>query len=295
MKNIRQSAVAGTFYPRYKPDLLNILKDSFLNSEFGPGEEPKSLNQDKRSIIGGVSPHAGYMYSGCCAAFTYLNLFKERVPDTVLILGNDHHGYRKVALMKEGEWETPLGNLLIDDNLSNKILDNSTIIIEDESAFIGFPYGREHNIEVQLPFIKYCAQNKDVKILPIKVSMKEFSQLDKISTEIASVIKSSSKDVVIVASSDMTHKEIFSIEDLNKFKERDKKVIDAFIEFNPEKTLKTASSTTVCGSQTITTLMLICQKLNVSKGKLLKYYTSSEKTGNYSGYCVGYFSGIIIK
>lgn len=295
MKIIRKAIVAGSFYPRYKPDLLNILEDSFTNKEFGPGEVPKSLNQEQRSIIGGVSPHAGYIYSGCCAAFTYLNLFKERIPDTVILLGTDHIGYGKVGLMKEGEWETPLGNLSIDDNLSNKILEISNTIIEDESAFIGHPYGREHNIEVQLPFIKYCAQDKDVRILPIKVAVKEFNLLDKISTEIASIIKSYSKDVVIVASSDMTHKEISNIEELNKFKERDQKVIDAFIEFNPEKTLKTASSTTVCGSQTITTLMLICKKLNMSKGKLLKYYTSSEKTGNYSGYCVGYFSGIIVK
>lgn len=295
MKIIRKAIVAGSFYPRYKPDLLNILEDSFTNMEFGPGEAPKSLNQEQRSIIGGVSPHAGYIYSGCCAAFTYLNLFKERIPDTVILLGTDHIGYGKVGLMKEGEWETPLGNLSIDDNLSNKILEISNTIIEDESAFIGHPYGREHNIEVQLPFIKYCAQDKDVRILPIKVAVKEFNLLDKISTEIASIIKSYSKDVVIVASSDMTHKEISNIEELNKFKERDQKVIDAFIEFNPEKTLKTASSTTVCGSQTITTLMLICKKLNTSKGKLLKYYTSSEKTGNYSGYCVGYFSGIIVK
>jgi len=41
--------------------------------------------------------------------------------------------------------------------------------------------------------------------------------------------------------------------------------------------------------------MMICKNLNASKGKLLKYYTSSEKTGNISGYCVGYFSGVLMK
>ena len=76
---IRKAAVAGSFYPRYKPDLITILKESFNNKEFGPGEEPETNNQDQRSIIGGVSPHAGYIYSGCCAAFTYLNLFRERI------------------------------------------------------------------------------------------------------------------------------------------------------------------------------------------------------------------------
>jgi len=292
---IRKAAVAGSFKPRYKPDLLTILKESFTNTEFGPGEELKTLNQKQRSIIGGVSPHAGYLYSGSCAAFTYLNLFKEKIPDTIVLLGTDHIGYGKVALMKEGEWETPLGNLLIDDDLSNEILENSKTIIEDESAFIGFPFGREHNIEVQLPFIKYCAQDSDVKILPITIAINDFSTLEKLSAEIAPVIKSFKKDVVIIASSDMTHKEIHGVEGLNQVKEKDQKVIDAFLKFNPEKTLKAASNTTVCGSQTITTLMLICDKLGETETKLLKYYTSSEKTGNYSGSCVGYFSGIITK
>ncbi|MFX1409593.1 MAG: AmmeMemoRadiSam system protein B [Promethearchaeota archaeon] len=291
---IRKPAVAGSFYPRYKPDLLNIIKKSFLNSEFGPGEDPKSLNKDQRTIIGGVSPHAGYVYSGCCAAFTYLNLFKEKIPDTIIILGTDHIGYGKIALMNKGEWETPLGNLEIDEELSKEILDISNTIINDESAFIGFPFEREHNIEVQLPFIKYCSDDKDVKIIPIIISVKDFEILNKLSNDIANAIKTYNKDVVVIASSDMTHKEVYNADQLKQFKERDQKVINAFIELDPQKTLEAASKTTVCGSQTITSLMLICKHLNVTKGKLLKYYTSSERTDNY-GYCVGYFSGVLIK
>ncbi|MFX1586962.1 MAG: AmmeMemoRadiSam system protein B [Promethearchaeota archaeon] len=292
---IRKAIVAGSFYPRYKPDLLNILKESFTDNKFGPDKEPKTLNQEQRSIIGGVSPHAGYIYSGCCAAFTFLNLFKEKVPDTVIILGTDHVGYSGVALMDEGEWETPLGNLTIDNELSKRILDISKTIVKDESAFIGFPFGREHNIEVQLPFIKYCSHDKDIKIIPIKVSTRKYSVLENLAEDISQAIKSYEKDVVIVASSDMTHREIRGPDDLKKFKEGDQKVIDAFVELNPSKTLEAASKTTVCGPQTITSLMLTCKKLNATEGKLLKYYTSSEKTGKYDGYCVGYFSGIIIK
>ncbi len=292
---IRKAAVAGSFYPRYKPDLINILKESFINKEFGPGEELKTLNQGQRSIIGGVSPHAGYVYSGCCAAFTYLNLFKERIPDTVIVLGTDHIGYGKIGLMDEGEWETPLGNISIDEKLSEKILKNSEIIKKDESAFIGFPFGREHNIEVQLPFIKYCAQEKDVKFIPITISNKDFNVLNRLASDIAKAIQSYDKDVVIVASSDMTHKEVYDSKQLDKFKERDQQVIDAFIKGDPKNTLEAASKTTVCGPQTITSLMMICKNLNATKGKLLKYYTSSERTGNISGYCVGYLSCVLMK
>ncbi|MFX1364047.1 MAG: AmmeMemoRadiSam system protein B [Promethearchaeota archaeon] len=292
---IRKAAAAGSFYPRYKPDLISVLKDSFLNEKFGPGEEPKTLNQAQRTIIGGVSPHAGYIYSGCCSAFTFLNLFKERIPDTVIVLGTDHIGYGKVALMDEGEWETPLGNISIDKELSNKILEHSKNIKNDESAFMGYPFGREHNIEVQLPFIKFCSQEKNVKFIPIKISTKNFNVLSQISLDISKAINTFDKDVVIVASSDMTHKEIYDSKQLVEFKELDQRVIDAFVDLNPEKTLEMASKTTVCGPQTITTLMMISKNLNASKSKLLQYYTSSEKTGNISGYCVGYFSGILIE
>ncbi len=292
---IRKAAVAGSFYPGNRPDLIKIMKESFLDSEFGPGKEFETLNMDKRTVIGGVSPHAGYVYSGCAAAFTFLYLFQEKIPDTVIVLGTDHIGYGKIGLMEEGEWETPLGNISIDEELSKAILDCSETITNDESAFIGFPFGREHNIEVQLPFIKYCSQDKIVKFVPIKISTKAFNVLNKVASDISRAIESYDKDVVIVASSDMTHKEVYDSKQLAKFKEKDQKVIDSFVALNPEKTLNAASETTVCGSQTITSLMLICKNLNASKGKLLQYYTSSEKTGNISGYCVGYFSGIIIK
>ncbi|MFW9901506.1 MAG: AmmeMemoRadiSam system protein B [Candidatus Thorarchaeota archaeon] len=291
----RRAAVAGSFYPRYKPDLIKIIRESFLDKKFGPGEDFETLNKDERTVIGGVSPHAGYVYSGCAAAFTYLNLFQEKIPDSVIVLGTDHIGYGKIALMDEGEWETPLGNIAIDSELSQKILDNSEIILNDESAFMGFPFGREHNIEVQLPFIKYCSKEKDVKFIPIKVATKDLNIISRFSYDIAQSIKSYDKDVIIVASSDMTHKEVYDSKQLVKFKETDQKVIDSFISFNPEKTFEAASRTTVCGAQTITSLMMISKDLNASKGKLLQYYTSSEKTGSISGYCVGYFSGVLMK
>jgi AmmeMemoRadiSam system protein B len=289
---IRRAEFAGSWYRGSKSELTKALERYFLDKNFGPGELPKTISSKSRTIIGGVSPHAGHEYSGPCAAFTFLNLFKERIPDTVIILGTDHRGYRKIALLEEGEWETPLGNLKIDAELSNKILENSQNIISDNSAFlIG-----EHNIEIQLPFVKYCAQDKDVKLVTIKITPRiNFNIMDEISSDIANAIKAIDKDVVIVASSDMTHDSVLNEEQLKKFKEIDRAVINGFQKLDPNETLNAALKTSVCGPQTITTLVLIGKKLNVSQGKLLKYYTSAEKTGSLGGYCVGYFSGIIIK
>ena len=291
---IRKASHAGSWYPGKKEALIKDLESSFSDSKFGPGELPESLNIEKRTILGGISPHAGYSFSGRCAAFTYSNLFKEKIPDTVIVLGTDHVGYGGVALLGDGAWETPLGNLEIDIELSQKILDNSDIIIDDSSAFSGF-MEQEHNIEIQLPFIKYCAKDKDVKIVTIKMGgKKEYSLFEALANEIATSIKAVNKDVIIIASSDMSHKNVSNEEQLNQFKRIDHDIIDAFVEFDSKKTLSAASKTTVCGAQTITTLMLICKILDCNIGKLLKYYTSTDVRGEY-GYCVGYFSGILMK
>jgi AmmeMemoRadiSam system protein B len=297
----RKAAVAGSFYPRFKPDLLKILNESFENDEFGPGKKCESQNKQKRTIFGGVSPHAGYTYSGCAAAHTYLNLFKEKIPDTVIVLGTDHQGYSGIGLMKEGTWETPLGNIKIDKELAKNILEKSEKIKEDDSAFMGFPFGREHNIEVQLPFIKYCAGDKDTEFIPIKFGVRDYDELENISKHIASAISEIDKDIVIVASSDMTHKQPKNIReptaDLKDMKKKDQAVIDAFIELDPKNTFNAASNTTVCGSQTITTLMLTCIKMGCNKAEKLQYYTSYEKGGGTGPceYSVGYFSGILQK
>jgi AmmeMemoRadiSam system protein B len=302
MATRRKAAVAGSFYPSDKSELVELIKESFLDKKYGPGEDLKTLNLEQRTLLGGVSPHAGYVYSGCAAAHTYLNLFKEKIPDTVIIFGTDHIGYGKIALLEDGEWETPLGNLEIDTELTKNILKTSNTIISDEKAFIGYPFGREHNIEVQLPFIKYCAIDKDVKIVPIVISTKKIDVLEKLSSDIASAIKSLNKDIVIIASSDMTHKQPRDIlnpqKDLEEMRKMDEAVIDAFKEGNALNVLKTASKTSVCGPQTISSLILTCKKLDTNvKCKSLKYYMSYEKTGGTGPceYSVGYFAGVIVK
>lgn len=293
-KMVRRASHAGSWY--LKKGLREALDGYFTDEKFGPNEALVTSNKDERTIIGGVSPHAGMDFSGPCAAFTYLNLFKEKIPETVIILGTDHIGYSKIALMEKGEWETPLGNLLIDEELSKKILDNSSIIESDNSLFMGYQAEQEHNIEIQLPFIKYCSLDKEVKIVTIKIAgTRDFKILNEIAKDITKAVNSLNKDVVIIASSDMSHKQVDNSNQLDKFKKIDLAVIEEFKNLNASKTLENALKTTICGPQTITTLMLISENLNATKGELLKYYTSSEKTGSIGGYCVGYFSGVLVK
>ncbi len=305
----RRAASAGQFYPRFKRDLLQTIKTCYLDSNFGPGTEleiaPKDLTQGphKRRVLGVISPHAGYVYSGSAAAFSFQELLREGVPDTLIILGTQHTGYHKVATMTSGEWETPLGDILVDTELSAALVDGKSPIVVDDSAFNGFPHGREHNIEVQLPFVKHAAlrAKKEIKVVPIKVGAMDSDTLEQIGSRIADVIQqNASKDIAILASSDMTHfqprtpfepfQEIQEMQTL-----RDQKVIDAFEKMDWQETYKHAQQTTVCGPQTISVLMITALKLGYKTGKKLKYYNSFQKTGEQTPceYSVGYFSGAI--
>ncbi len=303
----RKPAVAGTFYPRMERDIINLIDECFLDENFGIGKKLtiENTKDGPRKVLGGVSPHAGYVYSAPCAIHTIQEIFREGAPDTIIILGTQHTGYDKIGLMKAGNWKTPLGDLEIDSAVSSELLKESPNIIEDDSAFFGFPHHREHNIEVQLPLIQYAAKKakKEIKIVPIKVGRMEKNILQELGKAIANAIqKNQNKDIAIIASSDMTHyqprnphKPETEIKTVQKI--RDQAVIDAFEEFNWEKTLSKANETSVCGPQTIATLMIAAKELGYNSAKGLKYYTSFEKMGKRTpcDYSVGYFAGVLFK
>ncbi|MHA1584049.1 MAG: AmmeMemoRadiSam system protein B [Promethearchaeota archaeon] len=303
---IRKAAAAGRFYPRFKGELLSTIKESFLNKDFGIGHELQ-IGSDPisvpRKVLGAVCPHAGYIYSGSAASFSIQEIYRENAPDTIFILGTSHTGYYQTGVMKEGLWNTPLGNISIDSELADYIITNSEFIREDDAAFNGFPHGREHCIEVQIPFIQYASNlaKKETKIVPIKIGNMNFAALEDTGRVIAHAIKKySDKNIAIIASSDMTHyeprhpnnpkSEISEIQ-----YKRDKAVIEAFEQNNWEQTFAAATHTTVCGPQTISTLMIVGKELGYLHPTALKYYTSFEKMHKDTpcSYSVGYFSGII--
>jgi AmmeMemoRadiSam system protein B len=178
-------------------------------------------------------------------------------------------------------------------------------IIADDSAFMGYPHGREHNIEVQIPILQYVAQiaKKSLKIVPIVVGRMNVKDLEVAGDYIAQKLKpfQGKKDIIIIASSDMTHHEpkdnANPKADIEWQYKKDQAVMDAFVEGNYPKTFDKASETTVCGPQTITLLMIIGKKMGYLKAKKLKYYTSYDRMGGEGPceYSVGYFSGIIFK
>ena len=280
---IRKPAVAGSFYAG-DPKSLNMQIENCFLHKIGPGEIPLVNPKRKNNIIGLVSPHAGYMYSGPVAANGFYKIALDGKPNTIIVLGPNHQGFgENVSIMVEGSWKTPLGELEIDTDIAENILKNSKIIKNDKKA-----HQYEHSIEVQLPFIQYIF-GRDIKFVPICMTRQDINTDIEIAQSICSSVVD--KNILIIASSDLTH-----YEPQEYAESVDKQAINAILEFNPKKLYDMIyhQNLTMCGPGPITVMLIVCETLGAKKAELLKYATSGDVSGRYDQ-VVGYASIIIRK
>jgi len=265
---IREPIVAGHFYPESPAILENQVK-GFLD------EKAK-----KEDVIGAIVPHAGYVYSGGVAGAV---LSRIQAKDTFIILGPNHTGNgRPFSIMTEGSWRTPLGEVEINSILGKEILETSQHLEEDTIAHL-----YEHSIEVQVPFLQ-CIK-PDVKIIPIMISHTSTTVYKDIGQKIAEAIKKTRSQVVILASSDMTHYE--SHESAMK---KDKAAIDAILALKEDDLMRRVKEMhiTMCGYAPAITLISAAKHLGAKNAILVRYQTSGDVSRDFAN-VVGY-AGILI-
>jgi len=283
---VRKPIVAGQFYDSDPAILEKQIADSFLH-EKGPGKLPDKKRNNR--IIGVISPHAGYFFSGPGAAWSYKAVAESGFPEVYILLGLSHSGFESCISLED--WKTPFGIIKVDKEFGERLIKNSNLQ-EDEIA-----HNHEHSIEVQLPFLQFV--NKEyltaLKIAPIIVSP------DIKYTEIAQSIKKTidelKRKVCIIVSSDFTHYGMnygympFTSDAKKNMYSLDKKAIEFtknldayhFLEYTEE------TGATICGKYPIAVALELCKLLNTSKVKLLQYYTSGDIVNDYSN-AVGYAS-----
>jgi hypothetical protein len=129
------------FYPTSSSELQLAIDQSFRDTKFGPGMPPPALA--KKKIYGIVSPHAGYAYSGAVAANGFYQISSSDF-DTVVMVGPNHYGIGSgVATMRSGTWETPLGQVQVNEEWAAEIAKKSGILDFDD-----FAHSRDHCLEV---------------------------------------------------------------------------------------------------------------------------------------------------
>ena len=275
---IRQPTHAGAFYAVSQQSLKTQIQDCFKN-EFGPGRLPIVADRKLQKIVGLVCPHAGYVYSGPVAAHGYYNLGEDGKPDVVVLFGPNHIGAGSaLAIMKEGVWRTPLGDVEIDSATASSILSESNLIDVDDSA-----HAFEHSIEVQLPFLQFL-YGSTFKFIPISFLMQDLQSSREVGLAVAKALKG--KNAVVIASTDMTH-----YEPQKSAEKKDKVALEAVLKLDETQfySIIEVSATSICGYGPTVAAVTAAKALGAEDSKILCYKTSGDITGDFSA-VVGYAS-----
>jgi AmmeMemoRadiSam system protein B len=268
MKEIREPAVAGQFYPESRTELQRDV-DKFLSG-----------NGKKVRAIGVIAPHAGYIYSGAVAGAVFAHV---EIPRRVLVLCPNHTGMGEpLSIMSVGSFRTPLGDVAIDTMLAEALKKNFALLREDTLA-----QEHEHAVEVQLPFLQ--AARKDVIFVPITVGTGQFEVLRALGLVIAKVIAECGEPVLIVASSDMNH---YEADDETRVK--DALAIEQVLSLQPSGLFETVHGQhiSMCGVGPAVAMLTAALKLGASSAELVKYATSGDVSGDRK-HVVGY-AGITV-
>ncbi|MEE8448322.1 MAG: AmmeMemoRadiSam system protein B [Thermodesulfobacteriota bacterium] len=266
---IRKAVVAGQFYPGGKAALAAEVR-SLLGAD-----------RAKEEATAAVCPHAGYMYSGEVAAAVYARL---NVPKQVVILCPNHTGRgHPSAVMSEGAWETPLGQVPINTPLASRIKEGASLLEDDALAHLG-----EHSLEVQLPFLQQV--RPDVEMVPLCLSPMNYFTCQELGSALARAISSWKDRVLLLASTDMTH-----YESQEAARRKDNLAIEKILTLDPAGLHRTvvSQSISMCGYVPTTVVLAAAKELGARQAELVLYRTSGDVTGDFDQ-VVGY-AGIIIK
>lgn len=265
----RESDFAGSWYPAKESECRKLI-EQFSRTDL-PCPSPQ-----KRGV-GGIVPHAGWIYSGRIACQVLRCLRGESAPDTIIIFGRHLHPRSKSYIMKEGLWATPLGDIEMDQELGERLASEFSFVVETPSD-----YEPDNTIEVQLPFVKYFFP--DVRILPIGVPPSLASL--QIGERSVAISKALGRKAIVLGSTDLTHYgynygyaprgEGRQAVDWVK-NENDRRVVALMEEMNAEGVIRESlNSRNACCAGAVASAIAAARELGALKGEKLIYSTSYD-------------------
>ncbi len=264
---MRTSAVAGAFYSA-DPDTLKREILGYL--EKARPERPEG------DLIGLISPHAGYEFSGAAAAYGFKLLDPERIHRTVVLAPSHSIPFRGVAVTRTDAYETPLGTVPVDQDAANFLM--------EQTHFQAIPEDgeREHSLEVQLPFLQ-VSLGRGFDLVPLLVGQLAEGDHGPVARTLGKILRPG--DLVVV-SSDFTHQGPrfgyvpYQTDVLKKIRRLDMDGVAEILEKDGPGFLHYLGRTgaTICGAHPIAVLLELLPES--ASGKMLTYYTSADITGD---------------
>ncbi len=272
---VRVPMVAGQFYPG-SPEACRAGVAGYL-SQAGASvsEEDAPVGQP----VGGIVPHAGWVFSGAVAAGVIQAVTADQAVETFVIFGAVHRLFSGPAGLTygSGSWQTPLGDILIDEELAAGVIRASSAIVDNPRA-----HDAEHSIEVQVPFVQYLAPS--ARLLPVMVPpTRSAHQVGHVVAEQAQAI---GRKVAILGSTDLTHygpryqftpmgagpKGLKWAKEVN-----DRRVLELMINLRDDEVVAEAEEHhNACGSGAVAAAIRACRTCGAQKAHLFRHTTSSE-------------------
>jgi AmmeMemoRadiSam system protein B len=275
-KDTRRSVIAGSWYPGTEKGLTRAVNDYLAQVD-----QPAVTGE----LLGLISPHAGYAYSGQTAAYAYHQLLGRQV-DSVVLIGPSHRAWvGEYATSVEEAYETPLGPVPLDRPFVGDLGEHVRLRRVQGDV--------EHSLEIQLPFLQ--RQLGDFRLVPIMMSADDPAVAQRLATALVEVIgqrADGGKRTLLVASSDLHH-----IENYDEVVRRDQPVVDAIQTFDLERLtpLLMAPGCSVCGRMPILAVLHAARGLGADTVKVLHHTNSGDVTGQRrpGQYTVGYMAAAI--
>jgi AmmeMemoRadiSam system protein B/AmmeMemoRadiSam system protein A len=272
---VRQPAVAGSFYPADSAELATMVHRHLADA--GPVEKIDG------ELIALIVPHAGLVYSGPIAAYSY-KLLEKAQPRTVILCGPSHrYPFRGISVFGAGvEWRTPLGTVKCNDQLCQQLMSYDPRI-----AAIAAAHQQEHCLEVQLPYLQTILS--DFTIVPLLMGQPDRETVAMLGDALKS-LKPDSRTIMIAAS-DWQHyysaKEGWPLDSLGI---ECVKALDA----DRLESLLSNGKTEACGGGSVAAVLRAAVARGANRVKILKYGDSGDISGDKSN-VVGYVAAAIYK
>lgn len=284
LKDNRKAAVAGQFYPKGKNELIAKLKKIC--------KEGKSTLQNGGSLQAVISPHAGYIFSGKVAASAFNQIPEKASYKRVFVLASSHRFlFNGASIFCDGNYETPLGEIKVDQELAKELTNSSTLFTNYKEA-----HYQEHSLEVQLPFLQYRLGDNFL-LVPIIIGTNKASDCQKIANLLKPYFV---EENLFVISTDFSHYPTY-----NDAIDVDSKTAEAICSNQPgqlknvlDKTKKERINnlaTSLCGWTSILTLLHMTENREYAYHKIDYQNSGDAEIYGEKNRVVGYWALAVYK
>ena len=268
---LRKASFAGSWYPSSADECEKQIEGFLADSQ--------KMDVPTAKRVGGIVPHAGWFYSGSIACNVIRCLKSDDLPDVIIVFGMHLHPHDPCTMMAEGAWETPFGEIPVDEELTGELIKQFSFSLESPNRFT-----QDNTIELQLPFIKYFFNEVKIVALGVPPARKSLE----IGRAVVDIANRFDLRIKVIGSTDLTHygrnygfvSEGTGSQAVDWVRNHnDRRIIDLMRDMDAEKVIDEAlDSHNACCSGAAATAIEAAKHLGADQAETIAYSTSYDKS-----------------